>query len=114
VACLFPTRSKAAEACAGGKVDLNGHAASAHKHVKAGDALAITMESGKRTFTVVAVAEKHIPKAAARALYEETTPPPSAAELEARRLERLLAPRDDFGGRPTKRDQRLREKLKRR
>ena len=93
-------------------MDVNGHAAPAHKHVKAGDALAITFSGGKRTFRVVGVAEKHIPKAAARALYEETTPPPSAMELEARRLERLLAPRPDVGGRPTKRDRRLREKLK--
>jgi ribosome-associated heat shock protein Hsp15 len=110
VACLFPTRSKAAAACAGGKVDLNGHAASAHKHVKAGDSLAITMAAGKRTFRVVAVTEKHVPKAQARLLYEETTPPLSEAELEARRLERLLAPRQDPGGRPTKRDRRLRDK----
>jgi ribosome-associated heat shock protein Hsp15 len=112
VACLFPTRSKAAAACAGGKVDLNGRAASAHKAVRPGDALAITLPSGKRTFRVVAVIEKRVRKAEARALYEETTPPLSPAELEARRLERLLAPRDS-GTRPSKRDRRLREKLKR-
>jgi len=70
------------------------------------------MPSGRRTFRVAAVAEKHVPKAEARALYEETTPPPSPAELEARRLERLLAPRSE-GARPTKRDRRLRDKLKR-
>jgi hypothetical protein len=68
------------------------------------------MAAGKRTFRVVAVTEKHIPRAQARALYEETTPPLSEAELEARRLERLLAPRQDPGGRPTKRDRRLRDK----
>ena len=80
--------------------------------VRPGDALAITLPSGKRTFRVVAVMEKHVPKAAARALYEETTTPLSPEQLEARRLERLLAPRDP-GTRPSKRDRRLREKLKR-
>ena len=110
VACLFPTRSKAAAACAGGKVDLNGHAASAHKLVKPGDALQITFESGRRSFRVAAVTEKHLKKSAARSLYEETTPPLSPEQLEARRLERLLAPRH-AEGRPTKRDRRLREKL---
>ena len=42
VSCLFPTRSQAGAACAGGKVDLNGRAASAHKAVRAGDRLEIT------------------------------------------------------------------------
>jgi len=109
VACLFPTRSKAAAACAGGKVDLNGRAASAHKLVRAGDALQITLENGKRTFRVVAVTEKHVKKSEARALYEETTPPLSPEALEARRLERILAPRH-AEGRPSKRDRRLRDK----
>ena len=43
VACLFPTRSQAAAACAGGKVDLNGRAGAAHKLVRSGDRLAITV-----------------------------------------------------------------------
>ena len=92
VSCLFPTRSQAAAACAGGKVDLNGHAAAAHKLVRAGDRLEITFPGGRRTFLVKGLAERHVPKAAARALYEETTPPLAPQVLEARRLERLLAP----------------------
>lgn len=112
VSCLFPTRSRAAAACAGGKVDLNGHAASAHKKVRAGDRLAITAANGKRTFLVKAVRETHVKKADARALYEETTPPASPEVLEARRLERLLAPRDGGGGRPTKKERRERERAR--
>ena len=92
VACLFPTRSQAAAACAGGKVDLNGHAAAAHKLVRARRPAAITFARGKRTFVVKGLAERHVKKAEARALFEETTPPPSAEVLEARRLERLFAP----------------------
>ncbi len=112
VACLFPTRSQAAGACAGGKVDLNGHAASAHKKVRPGDRLAITFGSGKRTFVVKAVRETHVKKADARALYEETTPPLAPDVLEARRLERLLAPRDDGGRRPTKKERRDRDRAR--
>ncbi len=112
VACLYPTRSQAAAACAGGKVDLNGHAASAHKKVRPGDRLAITLASGKRTFVVKGVRETHVKKADARGLYEETTPPLSPEVLEARRLERLLAPRDDGGGRPTKKERRDRERAR--
>jgi ribosome-associated heat shock protein Hsp15 len=108
VACVFPTRSRAAAACNGGKVDLNGRAAAPHKLVRAGDTLAITFEGGRRTFVVKGLADRHVAKAVARTLYEETTPPPSPEVLEARRLERLLAPRRDEGGRPGKRDRRLR------
>jgi len=114
VACLFPTRSQAAAACAGGKVDLNGHAASAHKKVRVGDRLAITFGHGRRTFAVTGVLEKHVRKAEARTLYEETTPPPSPEVVEAQRLERLLAPRSDGrgGGRPTKKERRDRERTR--
>jgi len=112
VACLFPTRSQAAVACAGGKVDLNGRAGAAHKIVRPGDRLEITFPRGRRSFVVKGLAERHVPKAAARALYEETTPPPAPQVLEARRLERLLAPRDEGGGRPTKRERRQRERAR--
>jgi len=113
VACLFPTRAQAAAACKGGKVDLNGNAAAPHKVVRVGDTLAITTPSGRRTFVVRAVAHRHVPKAEARTLREETTPPPSPQQLEAKRLERLLAPRaGDAGGRPSKRDRRERERFR--
>jgi ribosome-associated heat shock protein Hsp15 len=112
VACLFPTRAQAAVACAGGKVDLNGHAASAHKSVRVGDLLAITFSRARRTFRVKGLLEKHVKKPEARALFEETTPPPSPEVLEARRLERLLAPRDGGGSRPTKRQRRQRERAR--
>lgn len=112
VACLFPTRSRAAAACAGGKVDLNGRAGAAHKLVRPGDRLAITFAHGKRTFVVRGLLEKHVRKSEARALYEETTPPLAPEVLEARRLERLLLPRDPGGSRPTKKERRLRERAR--
>ncbi len=112
VACLFPTRSRAAAACAGGKVDLNGRAAAAHKTVRAGDRLEITFPRGRRTFLVKGLAERHVLKAAARALFEETTPPLSPQVLEARRLERLLAPKGIGGSRPTKKERRQRERVR--
>lgn len=112
VACLFPTRSQAAAACGGGKVDLNGRAAAPHKLVRAGDRLSITFTRGRRTFLVRGLAERHVKKADARALFEETTPPPTPEVLEARRLERLLAPQGGGGARPTKKERRQREKAR--
>jgi len=93
-------------------VDLNGRAADAHKLVRAGDRLEITFRVGRRTFLVKGLVERHVPKAAARALYEETTPPLAPEVLEARRLEWLLAPRDGGGGRPTKKERRQRQRAR--
>ncbi len=113
VACLFPTRSKAAAACRGGKVDVNGAVASPHRRIRPGDVLEISFPGGRRRFVVRALAERHVPKEAARGLREETTPPPSPGVLEARRLDRLIAPeRDSGGGRLSKRERRQRERLR--
>jgi ribosome-associated heat shock protein Hsp15 len=113
VTCLFPTRSRAAAACKGGKVDVNGHAAAPHKLVRPGDALTITFGNGRRSFLVRGLSERHVRKAEARKLWEETTPPLPPEMLEARRLERLLAPRrQDAAGKLSKRQRRDRERVR--
>ena len=94
VACLFKTRSEAQKACKGGKVEVNGHSAKPHKDVRVGDVVAITRPQGRRQRVVVrTVTEKHLPKAEARLLYEDTTPPPSPEEQALRDLLRLAGPR---------------------
>jgi ribosome-associated heat shock protein Hsp15 len=113
VACVYPTRSKAKEACDGGKVDVNGARAKAHREIRSGDRIGLAGHDGSRRELVVrGLAERSIPKAAARALYEDVTPAPSPEILEARRLDRLLAPRRD-AGRPDRRDRRDRIRAKR-
>lgn len=89
VACLFRTRTDAQRACKGGKVDLNGQAAKPHRTVTVGDQLQVTRSPGRRqVVVVVALADRHVPKAEARLLYEDRTPPPSPEQLAARELER--------------------------
>jgi ribosome-associated heat shock protein Hsp15 len=91
VSCLFKTRSEAQRACKGGKVVVNGTAAKPHRDVRAGDELVITRPLGRKQRIVVqAVTDSHLAKAAARELYEDRTPLPSADETEQRRLERLF------------------------
>lgn len=81
VACLFKTRSEAQRAIKGGKVDVNGQAAKPHRVIKPGDVVELTRPLGRRQrVTVRATAEHHVPKAQARLLYEDTTPPPSPEE----------------------------------
>ena len=93
VACLFKTRSEAQHACKGGKVEVNGRSAKAHREVKAGDIVEITRTLGRTQRVVVrAVFDQHIPKAQARALYEDTTPPPSPEEQALLELLRVARP----------------------
>lgn len=112
VACVFPTRSRAKTACEGGKVDVNGARAKPHRFVRGGDRIEVTIGPGlRRSLVVRAVAERSIPKAQARALYEDVTPPPSAEEIEIRRMERIFAP-SATAGRPDRRDRRERRRRK--
>jgi ribosome-associated heat shock protein Hsp15 len=89
VACLFKTRSEAQKACRGGKVDVNGQSGKPHRALHVGDRLRITRAAGRRQQVVVrTLAEQHVPRAEARLLYEDVTPPPTAEELAVRELER--------------------------
>ena len=112
VACVYPTRTQAKAACEGGKVDLNGARAKPHREVRIGDRLTVSRAEGvRRELVVRGLAERSLPKAEARKLYEDVTPAPPAEVVEARRLDRLLRPRGD-AGRPDKRERRERRKLK--
>lgn len=88
VACLYKTRSEAKQACVLGKVEVNGDRAKPHRVVKPGDDVIIQRPFGrKQTLKVVAVADRSLPKAEARALFEDLTPPVSLEEKELRRAE---------------------------
>jgi ribosome-associated heat shock protein Hsp15 len=113
VACLFKTRSEAQQACSRGKIAVNGQSVKPNRQLRVGDGIEIGRPYGRKQRVVVReLAEKHVPKAAARALYEDLTPPPSPEEIALRRLERqyraaMAAPRA-----PDKRDRRALRRLK--
>jgi ribosome-associated heat shock protein Hsp15 len=112
VACIYPTRSQAKAACEGGKVDVDGERAKPHRQIRVGSRLLVSRSEGvRRELVVKALADRSLPKAQARQLYEDVTPEPSPQVLEARRLDRMLAPRGD-DGRPDKRERRERRRQK--
>jgi ribosome-associated heat shock protein Hsp15 len=112
VACLFKTRSEAQKACRLGKVHVNGAPAKAHRDLKVGDELVISRPLGrKQTVTVLGLADTHVAKAEARKLYDDTTPPPTAEEVEMRRIERAYRATSKAVGRPTRDDRRARRRL---
>jgi ribosome-associated heat shock protein Hsp15 len=113
VACLFKTRSEAQKACSGGKVDVNGVTAKPHRNVRAGDSIVISRPFGrKQTVTVRSLADQHVPKADARTLYEDTTPPLAPEEIALRRLERQWRASSRPVRTPNKRERRALRKLK--
>ena len=115
VACLFKTRSEAQRACKSGKVDVNGQSAKPHREVKPGDEIEISRPLGRKQRLVVRrLADRHIPRAEARELYEDLTPPPTPAEVEARRIERLARAfmRPAGAGTPDKRERRQLRRMK--
>ncbi len=104
---FFKTRSLAAAACAGGKVDVNDDAAKPAKPVRAGDRLRITLGRERRIVKVLELSATRGPAPAARALYEDLTPPAPP------RVRGVLPPYRPPGvGRPTKHERRALERLR--
>ena len=113
VACLFKTRSEAQKSCALGRVAVNGQTAKPHRAIQPGDEIVISRPLGrKQTVVVRGVADRHIARAEARALYEDRTPPPSPDELAVRRLERSYRAANRASGSPDKRERRELRRLK--
>jgi ribosome-associated heat shock protein Hsp15 len=109
VACVFKTRSKAQNACRLGRVTVNGDRGKSHRAIRPGDEIRISLAGGaQRILEVVGLADTHLPRAEARALYVDRTPQPTAEELELRRMQRLAAPptRPRGAGAPKKKERR--------
>ncbi len=113
VSCLFPTRSAAQQAIKGGKVELNGHSAKPHRELAIGDVIEITRLLGRRQRVIVkGLTDRHIAKAEARLLYEDTTPPPSPQEQAMLDLMRLAGPKRRSVGTSDRRERQHIRKVK--
>ena len=81
--------------------------------MKVGDEVQLSRPLGrKQSLTVTALADRHMPKAEARQLYNDTTPPLSASEKEMRKLERMYQAGLRPSHTPDKRERRAIRKLK--
>ncbi len=104
---FFKTRSLAADAVKGGRVQLNGVRVKPSKDVAVDDELEVTIGQTSRVVIVRGISERRGPAVEAQALYRETPDSVAAREAaaEARRLQ-SPPPGADLGMRPTKRDRR--------
>ena len=110
---FFKTRGAATEAVLGGHVQVNGARVKPARDVAVGDRLEITRSRERWTVVVTGLADRRGPASLAAGLYEET--PESAEERSRRRDERRVARPlgADLSARPTKRDRRRLDALRR-
>ena len=109
---FFKTRSVAADAIAGGKVQVNGDRAKRARPLQVGDE--IRVRQGPYEFLVVVrtLSAHRGPAAAAAELYEERPESRAAREALALQLKSVHAAFVPEKGRPTKRDRREIERLR--
>jgi len=112
---FFKTRSLAAAAVTGGLVHLNGARTKPSRAVKVGDELVITRQQTTWTVSVLAIGDRRQSATIAQGLYEESPASKEAREkiAEEKRADRWTQVLS-AGRRPSKRDRREIDKLRRR
>ncbi|HET9077069.1 MAG TPA: RNA-binding S4 domain-containing protein [Acidimicrobiales bacterium] len=106
---MFKTRSLATEACRSGHVAVNRGVTKPSTAVKVGDTVTIRIDGRDRVLEVAQVIDKRVGAPIAVACYHDHSPPPPSPDAAAPFLVR-----DRSAGRPTKRDRRLIDQLRRR
>jgi ribosome-associated heat shock protein Hsp15 len=111
---FYKTRSVAAEAVETGKVEVNGERAKRAKQLQVGDSLRIRLGPYHHIVVVRALSERRGPASVAATLYEETPDGKKAREAMQVQVKAAQSASGYESGRPTKKDRRDIEKLRRR
>ena len=111
---FYKTRSLAAEAVEKGKVEVNGERAKRAKLLQAGDSLTIRLGPYQHIVTVRAISEKRGPASVAVKLYEESAEGRKARESMQIQVKAAQSVPGFERGRPSKKDRREIERLRRR
>ncbi|UCC84955.1 MAG: RNA-binding protein [Gemmatimonadota bacterium] len=111
---FFKTRSLAAKAVSGGKVQVNGRRAKRASNLHVGDRVRVRKGPHEYQLVVQRLSERRGPAKEAATLYEET--PESIQARESLKAQRKAGPQYSFreGGRPRKKERRQLDRLKRR
>ena len=105
--CLFKHRGDATEACKGGHVKLNGQRVKPAADVKIGDVIEFLQGERLRRVVVSALPEAQASKESAKTMYVDESPEPVRQRVE------MVVYRERGAGRPTKKERRDIEKLRR-
>ena len=109
---FFKTRALAAEAIAGGKVEVNGDDVKRARPVRAGDRIRVRLGPYEHHVTVLALSGRRGPAAEAALLYEESAESREARERLAWQLKHAAPTFDYEKGKPTKKERREWERWK--
>ncbi|MES2357873.1 MAG: S4 domain-containing protein [Gemmatimonadota bacterium] len=111
---FFKTRALAAEAIDGGKVHLNGERVKRSKALKLGDEVRVRLGPYEHRIVVRSTSDRRGSATVAATLYDELPESRATREalMEQRRME--IAVGADDAGRPSKRDRRQIEQLRKR
>jgi ribosome-associated heat shock protein Hsp15 len=105
---VYKTRTDATDACRAGHVRVNRASAKPATPVRPGDTVEARAGGRERVLEVTGILEKRAGAAAAATCYTDRSPPPQAEGAD------LNFARGRGAGRPTKRDRRALERLRRR
>ncbi len=108
---VYKTRTMATEACAAGRVKVNGTIAKPATKITNGDRVQATRKDRVVVYEVAAVIDKRVSAARAAECVVDHSPPPPKRSPDMVELP-VFAKRDRGTGRPTKRDRRMIDKLR--
>ncbi len=111
---FYKTRALSAEAIEGGKIEVNGDRAKRSRLVQAGDSIRIRMGPYEHIIHVAGVSASRGSATIAATLYKETDESKKAREAMAVHVRAMNANTGYESGRPTKKDRRDIEKVRRR
>lgn len=112
VARVYKTRTQATKACNLSRVKVNGQTAKAHRNLMLEDRVEVEKGDWTRILVVKELRDRPVPKAEAKNLFEDLTPPrPKLDELD-RLLRRTPVLREPGKGRPSKRERRQLDRLR--
>jgi ribosome-associated heat shock protein Hsp15 len=103
---FFKTRSLAAEAVSGGKVDVNGTRPKPSRTIRVGDQLHLRRGALEWTVIVTGISKQRGPAPQAQSLYQETAESIRRREAAIAQLRLERPPEFTLPGRPSKKDRR--------
>ncbi len=106
----FKTRALATDACRSGHVTINELPAKPGRDVHAGETVCVRLGLMVRTLRVLGVPRSRVGAKVVPDFCTDLTPASEWEKVKEHRVQQLLA-RERGGGRPTKRDRRLRDRL---
>ncbi|MGB3562231.1 MAG: S4 domain-containing protein [Thermoanaerobaculia bacterium] len=112
VARVFKTRSQATKACSLSRVRVNGQVAKPHRALALEDRVEVEKGDWTRVLVVKELRDKTLPKAEVPRIYEDLSPPKPQSDPWQRLLRRKPVTRERGTGRPTKKERREIDRLR--